>query len=263
MIDAIYSLLRSIGYDDPLHPPMTHFPIGLTAGAFLFLLVAILLKKKQLEPSARHAAILAFIFVFPTILFGVLDWIHFYRAVLMPAIVVKMVLSGVVILSLGAVVLFGGKAKLHNAWLALLLALAFIAMIGLGYFGAGIIYGRNVSMAKPAATSAAPAVGAGTQGAPSQGMSAAISPNSPEFARGRDLFAANCAGCHVNGRNVIVASLPVKTSTKLASLGTFSAFVRSPSMPDGSAGQMPAYDSSALTDKQLADIYDYAANAWK
>jgi len=136
MIDAIYSLLRLLGYDDPLHPPMTHIPIGLTAGALLFLIVALVFKKKQLEPSARHAAILAFVFVFPTILFGVLDWIHFYHAVLMPAIVVKIVLSGIVILSLGAVVLLGGRTRLHNAWLVVLLAVAFVAMIGLGYFGA-------------------------------------------------------------------------------------------------------------------------------
>ena len=79
MIDSLYQLIAKTGFTDPLHAPLTHIPIGLVIGAFLFFLVAVIFNRKNLITTARHAAILAFIFVFPTILFGVLDWLHFFR----------------------------------------------------------------------------------------------------------------------------------------------------------------------------------------
>ncbi|HUX42575.1 MAG TPA: c-type cytochrome [Rectinemataceae bacterium] len=248
MVDSFYALLKLVGFDEPLHAPITHLPIGLTVGAFIFLIVAIVFKKKQLLPTARHAAILAFVFVFPTILLGVLDWMHFYRAVLMPAIVIKITLASIVLVSLGAVVILGGEAKLHSFWMTSLLAIAFVGVMGLGYFGSGILYGRAITVE--------PAVGGKT-------TAANAVPQSPEFRRGRAVFAANCQSCHGNGLNAIVASLPLKTSTKLASLDSLKAFVRSPHMPDGSAGQMPTFDPSILSDAQVSDLYAYVSKAWK
>ena len=79
MIDSLYSLVQKTGFTDPLHAPITHIPIGLVIGAFLFFLVAIIFGKKNLLSTARHVSILAFLFVFPTILFGVFDWLHFFK----------------------------------------------------------------------------------------------------------------------------------------------------------------------------------------
>ena len=87
MLDFLYNFLSGIGFNDPLHPPITHIPIGLTVGAFLFFLGALIFKKKRFILTARHTSVLAFVFAFPTILLGVFDWIHFYGAVMMPAIV--------------------------------------------------------------------------------------------------------------------------------------------------------------------------------
>ena len=79
MIDSFYALLARIGFTDPPHALLTHMPIGLITGALLFFLVAVIFRRRVLAPTARHASILAFIFLFPTILFGVLDWLHYFR----------------------------------------------------------------------------------------------------------------------------------------------------------------------------------------
>ncbi len=80
MIDSMYKLLAKLGFTDPLHPAVVHIPIGLVIGAFVFFVVALIFKRKQLVLTARHASILALVFALPSILFGVLDWIHFYHA---------------------------------------------------------------------------------------------------------------------------------------------------------------------------------------
>lgn len=149
MIDALYILLARFGFNEPLHSPITHMPIGLAAGALIFLLVALLFKNKAMVLSARHASILAFIFVFPTILLGVFDWVHFYHATFYTPIKIKMGLASCALLFLGAGIILGSEIKLHSVTMTMLYALTFIVMTGLGYFGAGIIYGRGLEMKKP------------------------------------------------------------------------------------------------------------------
>jgi uncharacterized membrane protein len=158
MIDDLYVLLAKLGFKEPLHSPITHMPIGLVVGALIFFLVAVIFKKKNLILTARHASILAFIFAFPTILFGVMDWIHFYHAALFTPIKIKMALAGVVLVVLGAGIILGSEIKLHTMTMTILYAVAFFAVIGLGYFGSGIIYGRGLGIKppKPSAAVSAP-----------------------------------------------------------------------------------------------------------
>jgi uncharacterized membrane protein len=158
MIDDFYALLAKFGFNEPLHSPITHMPIGLAMGALIFLLVAIFFKKKQMVLTARHASILAFIFIFPTILLGVFDWVHFYHATLYTPIKIKMGLAALAFLFLGAGVILGSEIKLHSVWMTVLSALACLALTGLGYFGAGIVYGRGLEMkANSRQTAGAPA----------------------------------------------------------------------------------------------------------
>lgn len=248
MIDALYALLKSFGFDEPLHAPITHMPIGLVVGALIFLVVALVFNKKQLIPSARHAAILAFVFAFPTILLGVFDWMHFYRGILMPAITIKIGFAVVVLVVLGAAIVLGGEVKLHSRWLTVLYAIAFVAVMGLGYFGSGIIRGRAITVAPAKTEKTISATGAAV---------------SPEFRRGQAVFTASCLACHGNGANAIIASLPVKGSSKLASLEKFTDFVRKPTMPDGSAGEMPEFPVMQIPEAKMADLYTYVTQAWK
>ena len=99
--------------------------------------------------TARHASILAFIFGFPTIMFGVMDWIHFYHATLFVPILIKMTLAFIALTVLGAGIILGSEIKLHTMTMTILYVIAFVAMIGLGYFGSGIIYGRGLQIKAP------------------------------------------------------------------------------------------------------------------
>lgn len=72
MIDLFYELLGKIGYTHPVHPALTHIPMGLIIGAFIFALVALLFWRTILPSMAyRRIILLALIFTFPTALFGV------------------------------------------------------------------------------------------------------------------------------------------------------------------------------------------------
>jgi len=264
VIAALYRMLASLGFTDPIHSPMTHIPIGLVIGAFVFFAVALIFKRERLALTARHVSILALIFVFPTILFGVFDWIHFYHAVLMPAIKVKMFLAVLLVALLVIGVILGGKAKPRNGWMLVIYSLSVLTVVGLGYYGAGIIYGRDTGTTKLSAA-ASPAAGSAVPQAPTQATSAAAaSPAAAGDAKaGRRLFADDCEGCHVGGGNVFVSSLPVRGSKKLATLDDFVAFIRKPSMPDGSAGNMPGFPASAVSASQARNLYAYVMTAWK
>jgi uncharacterized membrane protein len=152
MIDQLYLFLAKLGFNEPLHSPITHMPIGLVVGALIFFIVAIVFKKRNLILTARHASILAFIFVFPTILLGVFDWMHFYHATLFTPIKIKMFLASLALVLLGAGIILGSEIKLHSISMTIIYAATFVVMIGLGYFGSGIIYGRGLEMKKPNAT---------------------------------------------------------------------------------------------------------------
>jgi mono/diheme cytochrome c family protein len=246
MADALYKLLATFGFTDPVHAIFVHLPIGLVISALIFLLVSVIWKREHLAITARHVSILAFIFVFPTIIAGVIDWQHFYHGALVPQIKAKIALASVVTVVLLVGVVFGGKAKLRNALNVVIYVLAFFAVIALGYFGGRLVYGGR-----------------------SAGSEAAASPAqlSQQAKAGEAAFTDNCSGCHQGGGNSIAADYTLKASKKLVDAATFTAFVRKPTMRDGSVGGMPAFASRDLSDAQVGDIYAYVAamvsTAWK
>lgn len=159
MIDDLFAFLAKTGFKEPLHPPITHMPIGLAVGAFIFLLIAVFFKRNNFIPSVRHVSILAFVFAFPTILLGVIDWIHFYNAVPYTPIIIKMALATVLLIVLGAGIILGSEKKFHSLPMVFLSLLAVACVFGLGYFGSGIIYGRGLEIKKASighSTSAVP-----------------------------------------------------------------------------------------------------------
>jgi mono/diheme cytochrome c family protein len=244
MIDAIFRLFAGLGFGDPLHPPVTHLPIGLAAGALVFILVALIFKKKNLEMTARHVSILAFIFAFPTILLGVMDWIHFYKGVLFPAIQVKIVLATILVAALAAGIFLGPRLKFRSVFTTALAAVAFVAVFGLGYFGSGILYGRGIAAAPAAPT-----------------------PQEALNTHGETVFMNNCSACHAGGGNAIQANLPLKTSVKLKSADDFIAFIRDPVPPAGIQANMPPFPADIIDDAAARDLYAYvrymAAAKWK
>jgi mono/diheme cytochrome c family protein len=251
MLDSLYQLIAKAGFPDPLHAPITHIPIGLVIGAFLFLLVALIFRRKTLLTTARHVSILAFIFVFPTILFGVMDWMHFYHAALIFPIKMKMILAGSVLLILAAGIIVGNEIKVRSLPMVVLYAAAFVAVVGLGWYGARLVYGGFT-----------PAAAQAEQPAAATGQAKTASPT----AAGQRVFADNCAACHPNGGNVVAENLPLKKAKQLSSQAAFVSFIRDPKMPDGSAGSMPPFPADQVSDKQAGDLYGYITSmlpSWK
>jgi len=237
-----------MGFTDPLHPPIVHIPIGLVIGALVLFVVALVYRRERLILTARHLSILALVFVFPTILLGVFDWIHFYRGALISAIIIKMVLAGALLVLLGIGIILGGEAKVYRAALSLVYICSFALVVALGYFGASLVYGHGAAQA--------PSSSIGLSGSPPP----APSPSSSAFGKGGEgetLFESNCASCHPGGGNVVEPRLPIRGSGKLASLEGFRAFLRAPRMPDGKAGNMPAFGESALSADHVEDLYAY------
>ena len=106
--------------------------------------------------------------------------------------------------------------------------LSFLTAVGLGYFGGNLVFGEPTSSAAPSA-------------APARTDLPQLASSPADLQAGGALFAANCQACHPQGGNVVVSSLPIKTSRKLASLDSFVAFIRDPKMPDGKPGDMPPF----------------------
>ncbi len=259
MIDRLYALLDRLGFTDPIHAPITHIPIGLVIGAAIFFYVAVIFRKKTMFVVARYTTILAFIFVFPTILFGVMDWLHFFKGALIQPIEMKMILAGSVLVLLGIGIILGSEERVRTAPMLVIYALAFIAVVGLGWYGARLVYGGFGGQAAETQAPAAP------QAAATPGAAAPAAPAAPPPVRaGGRLFAANCAACHPGGTNVVVPNLPLKGAKQLASQDTFISFIRNPVLPNGTPGPMPAFSADQVSDKDAGDIYQYIlAQGWK
>lgn len=242
MINQVYRLLSAIGYTHPIHPPIVHMTIGLTAGALFLALGAYILRRRELRASARHAFVLAFIFVFPTILLGVFDWVHFYNAALIFPIKMKMILAATLLVLLTAGVMLGSEKRKLPTLTTGIYVLAFLCVVGLGYFGGNLVFGSGVAETS-GNTGSAPAV-------PAPAVQS-------DLQAGASVFTANCSSCHNHGGNVVEASLPLRKAPQLGSLKSFADFVRDPKMPDGKPGAMPAFPASVIDDKTLKALYDY------
>ncbi len=230
MFDSVYQFLDSIGYPHPIHPSEVHIPIGMVVGAFFFVWVALLFRHQRLALTARHCIILGFIFVFPTMLFGFMDWQHYFAGAWLFPIKVKLTLAFVLLALLLIGILLGKRLGAESRIVAAVYTLCFLVVVVIGYFGGQLVYGSW--------TPAAP----------------------KEFLAGAKIFKARCSGCHPGGGNIIVSNLPLKGAPELAGYSSFAAFIRNPRMPDGSRGIMPPFPESRISDQQAKEIYQYIFN---
>ncbi len=223
-IDAVYRFLSSLGYAHPLHPTLVHMPIGLVMGAFVFAWVAFLFKRRQLALTARYCAIVAFLFWFPAVLFGYMDWRHFFNGAWLSPITVKFVLAGILLILLAIGLVLGGKGREGSRVLLAIYSLCLLTAIGLGYFGAQLVYAGKA------------------QATPEQ------------YKAGERIFLANCSVCHPQGGNVIKPQAPIHGSPKLKDLKTFVGWIRNPDPP------MPVYSPSKLPDQEAGELYQYTVH---
>jgi uncharacterized membrane protein len=220
-INAFYRFVNGLGYHHPLHPALVHMPIGLVIGAFVFAWTALLFKRQPLALSARYCIMLAFLFWFPVVLFGFTDWWHLYHGAWLLPITVKLVLSGILVILLAAGLFLGSKGREGSRGLLAIYSLCLLTVIGLGYFGAQLVYTNKA------------------QAAPEQ------------YKAGERLFQAKCSVCHPRGGNVIKPDKPLINAPAIKELKTFVVLIRRPVAP------MPAFGPSDISDQQADELYRY------
>ena len=232
-MEFLYQFLHNHGYDLPLHPPLTHMPTGLIVGAFIFLLVALILKRGAFLKAAHYCIVLALIFFFPAVFLGFTDWYHFYAGVLIFPIKMKIALTGALLIFLAAAVIVEIK-KIGGPMIKFVIyLLCLVAVVGIGHYGGQLVFCQSDAA------------------------------SSGDIGQGEKLYTANCGGCHPNGRNVINSQLPVVGSPQLKNLDTFIKFNRNPLRPNGSKGVMPAFPKEKISDQEMKQVYEYITKGLK
>ncbi|CAB1083255.1 hypothetical protein D1AOALGA4SA_10829 [Olavius algarvensis Delta 1 endosymbiont] len=143
MIEFIYNILANFGYTHPLHPTLTHLPIGMVMGAFLFALAAIVFNRSSLARTARHCVILGLLAAIPTALLGIMDWLHFFSGTMLLPFKMKIILAVILVSFLLLAVVLGFFGERFQKMVFALYAACLITTIGLGYFGGEIVYGTK------------------------------------------------------------------------------------------------------------------------
>jgi uncharacterized membrane protein len=227
MISAFYGFLKSLGYPHPVHPPLAHMPIGLVAGALIFGFIALVWRRTILGLSARHCLILAWLFWFPTVALGLLDWQHYYAAAWLYPFKMKLLLSGILFLLLSIGIFLSRKPETDIKGPLTIYILSFFCVVGLGWYGGNLVFrGR-------------------------------IMPAAKEFKVGMQIFEENCSGCHPHGGNTFNPNLPLVSAPQLSDFHSFLAYIRNPRMPDGSKGIMPASPEKKISQEQAKQLYLY------
>ncbi|WP_448871808.1 DUF2231 domain-containing protein [Desulfobulbus propionicus] len=140
MIEALYAILGKVGFHHPLHPALTHLPMGMVMGCFLFDLLTFFRKKTGFLTTSLHCRVLALISMAPTVIAGTLDWQHLYGGRFLPLLVVKMVLA----VALTALLIYAVLLQRQNAEVKKILVVSGLCLacaIGLGFSGGELVYG--------------------------------------------------------------------------------------------------------------------------
>jgi uncharacterized membrane protein len=141
MTEIIFEFLNNIGFTHPVHPALTHIPMGMAMGAVAFRLAAFLPRMKMLAKTGYHCAVLALLGVAPTVFTGYLDWQHRYGGVWEFLIVLKMVLAAVLTILLFMVVIRDDAENPRLDRRTGFYLLMVLVAIGLGYSGGELQYG--------------------------------------------------------------------------------------------------------------------------
>jgi len=231
MFNSVYQFLQNLGYPHPIHPTEVHIPIGTVIAAVLLGYAALLFKRPQLAQCARKCILIALVFLFPTVLFGFMDWQHFYSGAWLFPIKVKLILAGALLILLTVAFILGHKLGAETKAVLALYTLSFCVVVALGYYGGELVYsGRTTEAAM-------------------------------EFRLGEKIFDSNCSACHPGGGNTFVPKMALRNSPHLENFSTFSAYIRDPRMPDGSKGIMPPFPDAKISDKMANELYQYIVNA--
>lgn len=141
MIDFIYQTLASVGFRHPLHPAMTHIPMGMIMGGFLFALTAAVLNKGELAKAGHYCYTLALIFVVPTMLLGFMDWQYKFDGEWSNLILAKFVLAFLLTVMLVVAFKVGRDERTGMKRKLIVYAVCLVIATGLGFTGGELQYG--------------------------------------------------------------------------------------------------------------------------
>jgi uncharacterized membrane protein len=151
-------------------------------GALIFALISRFTRFAHFAPTARHCHALALIAIVPTAILGIMDWIHFYGAQAMIPIIVKIVLAAACLGVLSAATIRQRRSTEGKAPALSLYLLAFVLVVGLGYFGGEIVFGTHQAR-----------VEAGSEDAPGQEETRR---KKASFAQVKPILENRCTSCH-------------------------------------------------------------------
>ena len=224
MIDTFYNILAAMGYNHPVHPTEVHMPIGLIVGAFIFALVAIIFRLKKITLTPRYCVVLALIWVFPTILLGVMDWLHFYAGAWILPIKIKLITAPILVVLLALGTFLGYKFGPASIKALPVYFLCVCAVVVLGYFGGQLTFGGRT----------------------------VVGPE--KYRAGQKIYEVNCTACHPGAGNAIEPDKPLLHSPLLASQATLTFWLRHPATP------MPAFPETKMPQADVQELYDYISN---
>ena len=141
MVEMIFEFLAKFGFTHPLHPGLTHLPMGMAMGAVTFRLACFLPKLKGLAKTGYHCVILGLLGIPPTVITGYMDWQHRYGGEWENLIIIKMVLALILTGLFLAIAIKDDpdNPKLDNN--TGLYVIVVIFAIGLGFSGGELLYG--------------------------------------------------------------------------------------------------------------------------
>lgn len=223
----MYESLAALGYNHPLHPMFVHMAAGIPVAVFILALAALLWRRPDIAKSARHCLILAVIFFFPAVLFGITDWQYYFSGAWLDPIVIKLVLAGVLFVLLGLALFFGRGDRFASKLVLAEYTLALLCVVALGYFGADMAFGPKA----PAAP--------------------------PEYQAGEKIYMRNCSACHPFGGNIVNAKLSVMGAPELVDLKIFLLYLRDPKQPKPAIALMPIVPPSKVSDEQAKQLFEY------
>ncbi|MCP4746912.1 MAG: c-type cytochrome [Desulfobacteraceae bacterium] len=230
-MEKIYTFLEQWGYMHPLHPPLAHIPIGCVIAAFIFLVLSRIFLNPAFMQTGRHCLNLSFLFTPVVIAAGYMDWQYNYAGAMLDPIKIKVGLAGALFALLLIINVTRSKLARASKKIVLGVLLCTICVIGLGYFGAEMIYGSSDKKTQSAELI---------------------------FSNGRVLFEKKCSFCHYSNRKDEKVGPGLKGITSLKKM-TASGWPMSDEnllkQLQTPFSSMPAFDT--LTDKKIKALLIY------
>lgn len=143
MIETVYHFLEGIGFTHPLHPAITHPPMGMVLGGVIFFFIYAVFNRPDFLTAAYYCTGLGFLGIFPAVLSGLLDWQYRLHGEWNPFIITKMVFAAGLALAMLATIKFSTGHEINSNRLMVTYFLCLVFIIGLGYMGGELLYAAH------------------------------------------------------------------------------------------------------------------------